>query len=116
MVGSSPRLGRASHHYLSSGGNIKTKAVGRNSESKRLDSIYAWSYFGWLCDSRRLIIEKGSLDLSDSSSIVWTSSDIRQYQLLPPVRKNPWSMNLSILVGTSHQKIPPALSCRFRPT
>ena len=60
MVGSSPRLGRASHHYLSSGGNIKTKAVGRNSESKRLDSIYAWSYFGWLCDSRRLIIEKGS--------------------------------------------------------
>ena len=44
MVGSSPRLGRASHHYLSSGGNIKTKAVGRNSESKRLDSIYGFGH------------------------------------------------------------------------
>ena len=32
MVGRSPYLGRASHCCLSAGGNIKTKAVGRNSE------------------------------------------------------------------------------------
>jgi hypothetical protein len=79
MVGSSPRLGRASHHYLSSGGCIKTKAVGRNSEFKRVRFYLRVRFlFGWLCDLRRHASEKDLSDLSGSSSIVWTSSDINQ--------------------------------------
>ena len=60
MVAYSPRIGRASNHYLSSGGNHKTKAVGRNSESKRLILSTRLVLFGWLCDSRWLVIEKRS--------------------------------------------------------
>ena len=42
-----PPLGRAVRCYLSTGGNHKTKAIGRNSELKRLDSIYAFGLI-WL--------------------------------------------------------------------
>ena len=77
MVGCSPRLGRASHHYLSSSGNIKTKAVGRNSEPGEVRFYLAFVHIlvGFaICDGWSS--RKDTLDLLGSSSIVWTLSDI----------------------------------------
>ena len=58
---------------------INLKAVGRNSEFKRVTFyLRVRVLLGWLCDLRRHASEKDLSDLSGSSSIVWTSSDINQ--------------------------------------